>query len=509
VSSNGIFRDKRDQKLSLAAVVGLLLTLFYLHIVNRNGIDDDAYIHFRLVENFIEHGELNFNIGEPVYAGTSLIWLLVLRLCALFEPDPVRYTSVLNACVTTMFVVVFSVLLRRKHQLSFFSCFIVSAFATLPILYSTSLGLMETPLAMLAIFCAMALLETHFAWALVIAGLSAFIRPELGVFFGLFLLGELTKAFEKRDLRAFLGNTAGAFLALGGLLLFCLYNWGTIIPQPMIAKPIVYEVSSYESINMLKALAFNFELDDVGLTMMVLKLWLGIIFVSIFLTIRSIALEMSSKENGSINTSLALLSGGVWISCAYCYSKTLLHFWYGPTFLLPIIGAILLRKNAFVGTVQLTVTILIVIHQAALSFFPSAVSIYSGELRPKFVQDYINIGKELRSQFPSAKVLSPEIGALGWGFKGYIYDAVGLATPAALQFHPLRIPEERRSHWHGSIPPKMVEAFLPDVIVTPVGLAQAFLASPVINQYTQSTAPSFYSKHILTFFRSDYVNRAH
>jgi hypothetical protein len=55
----------------------------------------------------------------------------------------------------------------------------------------------------------------------------------------------------------------------------------------------------------------------------------------------------------------------------------------------------------------------------------------------------------------------------------------------------------------------MVEAFLPDVIVTPVGLAQAFLASPVINQYTQSTAPSFYSKHILTFFRSDYVNRAH
>jgi hypothetical protein len=61
--------------------------------------------------------------------------------------------------------------------------------------------------------------------------------------------------------------------------------------------------------------------------------------------------------------------------------------------------------------------------------------------------------------------MAPEIGALGFSFRGRIIDSIGLISPQALEYHPLQIPRQRPAGFLGSVPRDLVVNERPELIV--------------------------------------------
>ncbi|MEO8666684.1 MAG: hypothetical protein ABI462_14415, partial [Ignavibacteria bacterium] len=56
----------------------IVLSLAYVFIcMNNKFIQDDAYISFRYIQNFVNGNGLVFNIGERVEGYTNLLWVLL------------------------------------------------------------------------------------------------------------------------------------------------------------------------------------------------------------------------------------------------------------------------------------------------------------------------------------------------------------------------------------------------------------------------------------------------
>ena len=66
-------------------IYGFLIALslaFIIICLNNKFIQDDAYISFRYVQNFVDGNGLVFNIGEKVEGYTNLLWVLILSMFA-------------------------------------------------------------------------------------------------------------------------------------------------------------------------------------------------------------------------------------------------------------------------------------------------------------------------------------------------------------------------------------------------------------------------------------------
>jgi hypothetical protein len=103
--------------------------------------------------------------------------------------------------------------------------------------------------------------------------------------------------------------------------------------------------------------------------------------------------------------------------------------------------------------------------------------------------EYLSVGRSIYQECPTARLMSSEIGGLGEGFEGEILDAVGLATPSAIKYHPMRVPEERRSGDLGEIPTGFVSEMRPDVIVSYDVFAESLLKNPDRSLYTELVYP--------------------
>ena len=66
-------KSNRILHIALAiAAVSLLLSLAFL-----NTCGDDSFIYFRLIENYLQTGQLEYNPSEPCYAMTSTTYFFV------------------------------------------------------------------------------------------------------------------------------------------------------------------------------------------------------------------------------------------------------------------------------------------------------------------------------------------------------------------------------------------------------------------------------------------------
>ncbi|HEX2685709.1 MAG TPA: hypothetical protein VHN14_03785 [Kofleriaceae bacterium] len=92
---------------SLAAIVLVAHSLAY------NFVTDDAYISFVFSRNLAEHGELTFNLGQPVEGYTNFLWTLVLGLVMLLGIPPEWSSRVLGtACALATLYLVFRLMER-------------------------------------------------------------------------------------------------------------------------------------------------------------------------------------------------------------------------------------------------------------------------------------------------------------------------------------------------------------------------------------------------------------
>jgi hypothetical protein len=70
------------------APIGVAAGVLVWHSLQYNFVTDDAYISFVYSRNFAEHGELAFNLGDPVEGYTNFLWTFVLGLLMLVGIPP-------------------------------------------------------------------------------------------------------------------------------------------------------------------------------------------------------------------------------------------------------------------------------------------------------------------------------------------------------------------------------------------------------------------------------------
>ena len=83
------------------------------HSLAYNFVTDDAYISFVFARNLAEHGQLAFNLGQPVEGYTSFLWTFVLGIGMLAGIAPEASSRVLGtACALATLYLVFRIIER-------------------------------------------------------------------------------------------------------------------------------------------------------------------------------------------------------------------------------------------------------------------------------------------------------------------------------------------------------------------------------------------------------------
>ncbi|HEX4418391.1 MAG TPA: hypothetical protein VH165_10855 [Kofleriaceae bacterium] len=89
------------------ALLGLAGLVLIGHSLAYNFVTDDAYISFVFARNFAEHGQLAFNLGQPVEGYTNFLWTFVLGLGMVAGIAPELSSRVLGTvcALATLYVV--------------------------------------------------------------------------------------------------------------------------------------------------------------------------------------------------------------------------------------------------------------------------------------------------------------------------------------------------------------------------------------------------------------------
>ena len=510
----------------LLIAFSITIILFIVHLNLRTYAFDDAYIHFRVAMHLAEFGEPYFNLGEAVMASSSTGWTILLSLCIRslhildISVDPPILVSLINTIASTagayLYTTLFTRLVQRPTSWAFKIIFFI---AYLGMILPASVGLMETPTVMLLAGLALLLLMNRNRWSLVIIGSLPFFRPELAVVTG--LLG-LFILYTKR----FLLKEVLFCYILGALpfVLFELYFFKTLIPNTMIAKSVVYSLTYIATFKYFIEKIF----DDLALLGMIVnislvqklyfagfELWVivSVLVINIYKAIRQYLSNKLLEEKDVY--SLLLISWCGIIVSIYLYKQVFIFNWYDPLYTVPLL--LLIGKTiSDEKSKGVTLASWIMVLPLLLGQLSSLAQVGMGAFidpryTPEFlicarVRNYIDIGRKLYDQFPDAKLMTAEIGGLGYGFKGYIYDGVGLVSPDALKYHPIN-----PTNNYGGIPAGFVEEKQPDLIVSYDVFMQDLLESRVLDGYAHYRYPLLLEDDMQRteyelFFKSEFLN---
>ncbi len=94
-------------------LLGVAAVVLVVHTLAYNFVTDDAYISFVFSRNFAEHGELVFNLGDPVEGYTNFSWTVLLGALMVVGIPPELSSRVLGlACALVTLYLVFRIVER-------------------------------------------------------------------------------------------------------------------------------------------------------------------------------------------------------------------------------------------------------------------------------------------------------------------------------------------------------------------------------------------------------------
>lgn len=475
------------------------LGLLYLHLRFFPYAEDDAYIHFRIANHLADYGLPYFNLNDPVMSSSSPGWSVLLALLFRFISRDLYLVSILNALTTAGGAVVFTRFLQKSSACPLHPIH----FVTIPLLYislliTQSIGLMETSFALFLLSVGFLLLLNKRPFALFVLGVAAFTRFELTVFVFIALV-YLVIAFRSR-LLAGLG-----WLAVGVLpfVAYSLYFGGSLIPNSMSAKQVLYSFSSWFVVqSIVVTLLPNFRLGfwQFHTDLLTKVLHLATLTIVLAATIwHTLAGQKSADTRKFLCYGLVL--GGAAIMAAYVWRTVFLFDWYVPLYTVPVVmglyGVIVTsQKSGFYWVWLILLLLWFASIPGDLNRVILAAAIDNSAYYPTFlegarVRKYLALGQRLYEQYPDAVVLTSEIGGLGYSFQGRIADGAGLVTPRALRFHPMKIPEERSSGLFGAIPVGFVQEVNPEIIISYEIFSEAFVKSKLVERYEEIQEPAF------------------
>lgn len=225
-------------KSNFKTILALLpaLFLFYYLVKSLSFYQDDAYISFRYVANYLNGDGLVFNIGERVEGYTNFGWIIYLISCGLVGVNYIAAAKITGiffgaALITVTYFTAGLVFGEKRKLLAIGAAYLVAANWSLA--YWAPAGL-ET--AAFALCAALALfLYLKGSWLLVLPLMfSALLRPDGAVIAGLLIAIEFLK---KKQLPRFT-LTASALAAICVLphVWFKITYYGTLLPNSFYAK---------------------------------------------------------------------------------------------------------------------------------------------------------------------------------------------------------------------------------------------------------------------------------
>lgn len=439
---------------SLIIFFGLYF-LYYIFKFSEYTIDD-SYIHFRIARNIAEHGLPYFNIDEKVMGSSPHLWINIIALVFKISGVNLKFMPYFSWLCTMGVFFVTKNLLQSKYtnlQTTILS-FCITAIVVLP----AAAGLMETPLAILIMLLSiLSFKEKNYFMMGLWASISLWLRLEFGVLLALGLI--MTPRAYK------LSYVKGITIPLLAYVIYTLYYFGTLLPLPMISKPIVFRVYWTEFLYWLPS-AVNYKNFFFTLVTSRTKV---LAIAGALILLYSFSLVKIRKSESWIKT-LFFLSSIILLT--YYFKRIFVFSWYAPLFVMPMALTVALtisKRNCVFFVVALLVSFQNI-------FFIGLTNIWASLPGQEFhfdefasgrrVKHYLAIGEKLYLKNPQATLLTSEIGALGWSFKGRIYDGAALISPSALKYHPMQAPIDRPWRSAGSIPYQVVEDIKPEFIVS-------------------------------------------
>lgn len=228
-------KTQTEQHSSKKLFVVLSLLGAFLAILLKSAVYEDAYIAYRVVENYLSGYGLNWNLDERVQVFSSPLWLLLhIPFQAVFHNIYLVSLGLSSLCVAAMFIFSWKVFRRNPFL---WACFFVTPFIFSRTLATYSTSGMENPL--------LHLLFAIFVWIFVsVKNTDRWFYLSLAT--ALSLVARLDMIFFYAPLWLVLFMQKGTFshirqILLGMFpiivwLLFSLLYYGFILPNTAYAK---------------------------------------------------------------------------------------------------------------------------------------------------------------------------------------------------------------------------------------------------------------------------------
>lgn len=232
-------------------ILSVIIAIFVAHSLSLNFTQDDAFISYRYVKNFINGHGLVFNPGERVEGYTNFLWIIILSIFAKFGLDIIVVSKILgiaSGCVVLFLLYKISVLLFQtrnrwansaKGKISlprdwFFSLFPSLLLASNSAFAYWSISGLETAFFVMAVLLSMYFYLSNHRLVIVFTALSTLIRPEGVLIFVIILWHKLF--FRKDKLKDSLFFLAGFVALLLPFFIFKILYYGDILPNSFYAK---------------------------------------------------------------------------------------------------------------------------------------------------------------------------------------------------------------------------------------------------------------------------------
>jgi tetratricopeptide (TPR) repeat protein len=214
----------------------LIIAIFVVHALSLNFTQDDAYISYRYVKNFINGHGLVFNPGERVEGYTNFLWIMLLSLFARLGLDMIvvsKILGVLAGAVTLFLSYQISLYFFRKKDW-FFPLFTPLLLASNSAFAYWSISGLETAFFVMTVLLSVYLYFTNERLMVISSALASLIRPEGVLVFGILILHKFF--FKKDNLKKCLSYVSGFAVLLLPFLLFKIFYYGDLLPNPFYAK---------------------------------------------------------------------------------------------------------------------------------------------------------------------------------------------------------------------------------------------------------------------------------
>jgi hypothetical protein len=253
--------------------------------------------------------------------------------------------------------------------------------------------------------------------------------------------------------------------------------YGTVIPFAASVKSIAYGHPFLDSL--INAISFG-----MGVKGIIIFLIIAVSFILIF--------SESVKSFPKIKPESIFLAFSAGVVFAWIIGKSNIFPWYYAAATTSFSVAIFLAFRKGDQPVKKTIAMI----SCLALFFTGSVKVWSSFSPLKTtanqrVERYIDISSALYKYCSKCSLVTSEIGGIGYGFKGVVYDGFGLADPEAITFHPMIVPSQRQGFGVGAIPKAYVQYRNPDFIMSMPVFTREFRSSDILKNYKNYICPFF------------------